>query len=236
MLSHFSASRQKCFCRDTSRVSLTVQPEEAGELICLRVPCFCMMIDAIIAKAKGFLISPVETFQASRADGTDAAAPYLIVLLLVHAVMVAIITFIGISVMGMFAPMMPMFAMPVVIFFGVLIGGAVLTILFSLWLHLWVYLLGGRKGLLETAKAVVYGLTPAMLLGWIPLIGFLFCLWSVVLQIIGVRELQEMSSGKALAALVIAVMIPLIILVLLAMYFFISTVHMSAVPVAPLNC
>lgn len=194
-----------------------------------------MMFDAIIEKAKGILLSPVETFQASRAEGTDAAAPYLIVLLLVHAIMTAIVSLIGISVIGMFAHMMPRFAMPVVIFFGALIGGAVLTILFSLWLHLWVYLLGGRKGLLETAKAVIYGLTPAMLLGWIPFVGFLFCLWSVVLQIIGVRELQEMSSGKALAALVIAVMIPLIILVLLAMYFFISMVSMSTVPVAPYN-
>ncbi len=195
-----------------------------------------MMIDAIIAKAKGILVSPVETFQASRTDGTGVAAPYLIALLLIHAIMTAIISFIGMSVMGMFAHMMPRFAMPVAVFFTVLIGGAILTILFSLWLHVWVYLLGGRKGLLETAKAVIYGLTPAMLLGWVPFVGFLFCLWSVVLQIIGVRELQEMSSGKALLALVIAVMVPLIVLVLLAMYFFVSMVTMSSVPVAPLNC
>jgi len=193
------------------------------------------MIDAILAKAKGLLVSPVETFQASRADRTDVAAPYLIVLLLVHAIMTALISLIGISAMGVFAHMAPRFAMPVAVFFSVLIGGAVLTILFSLWLHLWVYLLGGRKGLLETAKAVIYGLTPAMLLGWIPLIGLLFCLWSVVLQIIGIRELQEMSSGKALAAMVIAVMIPLIVLVLLAMYFFVSMVSIAAVPGAPYN-
>ncbi|HEX3002286.1 MAG TPA: YIP1 family protein, partial [Methanoregula sp.] len=130
---------------------------------------------------------------------------------------------------------MPGFAMPVVIFFGVLIGGAIITILFSLWLHLWVYLLGGRKGIFETAKAVIYGMTPGMLFGWIPFIGFLFGLWSIVLQIIGIRELQEMSSGKALVAMIIAVMVPLIVLVLLAMYFLISTVSMSAMPVAPYN-
>lgn len=194
-----------------------------------------MMIDAIIAKVKGFIVSPVESFRAARPDGTDTVVPYLISLLLVHAAMMAIISLVGISVMGMLSPMMPRFAMPVVIFFGVLIGGAIVTILFSLWLHLWVYLLGGRKGLFETAKAVIYGMTPGMLLGWIPVIGFLFCLWSIVLQIIGIRELQEMSSGKALVALIIAVMVPLIVLVLLAMYFFISTVSMSAMTVAPYN-
>ena len=194
-----------------------------------------MMIDAIIAKVKGFIVSPVESFRAARPDGTDVAVPYLIALLLVHAAMIAIISLIGITAMGMLSPMIPRFAMPVVIFFGVLIGGAIVTILFSLWLHLCVYLLGGRKGLFETAKAVIYGMTPGMLLGWIPFIGFLFCLWSIVLQIIGVRELQDMSSGKALVAMIIAVMVPLIVLVLLAMYFFISTVSMSAMPVAPYN-
>jgi len=194
-----------------------------------------MNIDAIIAKVKGFIVSPVGSFQAARTDGTDAVAPYFITLLLVHAVMAAIVTLIGISVMGMLSPMMPRFAMPVVIFFGALIGGAILTLLFSLWLHLWVYLLGGRKGLFETAKAVIYGMTPGMLLGWIPFIGFLFCLWSVVLQIIGIRELQEMSSGKALVAMIIAVMVPLIVLVLLAMYFFINVASASAVSAAPYN-
>lgn len=194
-----------------------------------------MMFDAIIAKVQGFIVNPVESFRAARPDGTDVAVPYLIALLLVHAAMTAIVSLIGISVMGMFSHMMPRFAMPVVIFFGVLIGGAICTILFSLWLHLWVYLLGGRKGLFETAKVVIYGMTPAMLLGWIPFIGFLFCLWSIVLQIIGIRELQEMSSGKALVALIIAVMLPLIVLVLLAMYFFVSMVTMSSVPVAPYN-
>ena len=194
-----------------------------------------MMIDAIIAKVQGFIVNPVESFRAARPDGTDVAVPYLIALLLIHAAMTAIISLIGISVMGMLSPMMPRFAMPVAIFFGVLIGGAILTILFSLWLHLWVHLLGGRKGLMETAKAVIYGMTPAMLLGWIPFIGFLFCLWSVVLQIIGIRELQEMSSGKALLVMIIAVMLPLIVLVLLALYFFVSMVSVSPVPVAPYN-
>ena len=194
-----------------------------------------MMIDAIIAKIKGFIVSPVASFRNSRTDETNVVAPYLVALLLVHAVLTAVIAFIGISTMGMFTHMMPGFAMPVVIFFCVLIGGALMTALFSVWLHLWVYIMGGRKGIMQTAKAVIYGMTPGMLLGWIPLAGFLFCLWSIVLQIIGVRELQEISSGRALLALIIAVMVPLILLILLAMYFFIGTVSTSSVPASPYN-
>lgn len=192
-----------------------------------------MKIDEIITKVQGFILAPVESFQAARSDGTDTAGVYLLVLLLVHAVMAAIVSLIGITELEMLPHLMPGFALPVVVFLGILVGGAILTLLFSLWLHLWVYLLGGRKGLLETAKAVIYGMTPGMLLGWIPFIGVLFCIWSVILQIIGIRELQEMSSGKALVALAIAVMIPLIILVLLAMYFFISMVSFSHVPDVP---
>jgi len=41
------------------------------------------------------------------------------------------------------------------------------------WLHLFVYLLGGRKGYLQTLKSVTFGSTPAMLFGWIPFIGWL---------------------------------------------------------------
>jgi hypothetical protein len=194
-----------------------------------------MMIDSIPEKIKGFLLTPVESFRNARADGTDTAAPYLIALLFIHAVLAAVISFIGINTMGMFGQMKLGLALPVIVFFGVLVCGAVVTIVFSLWLHLWVYLLGGRKGLLQTVKAVIYGMTPTMLLGWIPFLGFLFFLWSIVLQIIGVRELQEINSGKALVAMIIAVMVPLILLVLIAMYFFIGAVSTSAIPMAPYN-
>ena len=194
-----------------------------------------MMIDEIIAKAKGFLLSPVESFQGARADGTEAAAPYFIALLFFHAVLTAIISFVGINVMGLFTQCMPGFALPVVIFFCIMIGGAIATILFSLWLHLWVYIVGGRKGVLQTAKAVTYGMTPALLLGWIPFLGFIFCLWSILLQIIGVRELHEISSGRALLAVMIAVMVPLILFILIAMYLFIATASTSVAPVPVVN-
>lgn len=194
-----------------------------------------MIIDEIIAKAEGFLLRPVESFQGARADGTEAVAPYFVALLFFHAVITAILAFIGINLMGMFTQYLPGFALPVVILFGVLIGGAIATILFSLWLHLWVYIVGGRKGVLQTAKAVIYGMTPALLLGWIPLLGFLFCLWSILLQIIGIRELQEISSGRALLAVMIAVMVPLILIILIAMYLFIATVSTSVAPVPVVN-
>ena len=52
-------------------------------------------------------------------------------------------------------------------------------------------------------KAVLYSATPTVLLGWIPLISFIAVLWSLVLRIIGIRELHEITTGRAVLALIL---------------------------------
>jgi hypothetical protein len=93
-----------------------------------------------------------------------------------------------------------------------------------------VYLFGGRRGIWQTLKAVMYGNTPYLLFGWIPLVGFLFTLWSLVLGIFGIQELQEISSLKAILAIALAVMIPLMLLLILGAFFMIASVTTTAVP------
>ena len=53
-------------------------------------------------------------------------------------------------------------------------------------------------------------------------------------MIIGIRELQEISSSRPLVVMIIAVMVPLVILIIIAMYFFVAMAS-PAVPSAPLN-
>lgn len=190
-----------------------------------------MTIDQIITRAKGFLLDPVAAFAAARDDGADVLAPYCIVLLLFNAILSALISLAGVTAIALLAETRPGFGMPVIVFFGILVGGAVLTVLFCLWVHLWVLIAGGRKGFPATARAVIYGMTPYALFGWIPVFGFFFSLWAIVLQIIGLKEMQEISSGRALVVMMIAVMVPIIVLVLVAMYLFVSSV--STTP--PLN-
>jgi pilus assembly protein TadC len=60
-------------------------------------------------------------------------------------------------------------------------------------------------------------------------------LWSLVLGILGIRELQEMSTGKAILAVAIAVMIPLVIILLVAAYFITSYMTTTAIPYPPSN-
>lgn len=106
--------------------------------------------------------------------------------------------------------------MAAVMFISIIIGGLIGILVGSGWMHIWVYLCGGRKGAGQTIKAMAYGSTPSLLLGWIPFIGFIFGIWSIVVSIIGIRQLHEISTGRAvLAYLLGAIIIPLIIVLLI---------------------
>lgn len=193
------------------------------------------MIDFIVTRVKGFLLKPVETFQQSRNDEPGVTFPYFAALLLINAILSAIITLIGIETMPRIAGMPEGIAIPVIVFLMALAGGFILTLIFAAWLHLWVYILGGRKGIMQTFKAIIYGHTPRLLFGWIPFIGIIFVLWSLALGILGIRELQEMSTGKAILAVVIAVIIPLFLILIIAAYFMTSYVTTTAIPYPPIN-
>ncbi|MEI7858127.1 MAG: Yip1 family protein [Methanomicrobiales archaeon] len=193
------------------------------------------MIDTIVPKVKGFLLNPVETFQQSNNDEPGVVFTYFGLLLLLHAILVALIAAVRIEKIPMFPGMPGSPAFPVMVFFMALVGGFICTLIFAAWLHLWVYLLGGRKGIMQTINAVIYSHTPRLLLGWIPFIGIIFMLWSLVLGILGIRELQEISTTKAILAVAIAVMIPLIVFILLAAWFMISYMTVNGIPVPPAN-
>jgi len=188
------------------------------------------MLDSFVEKVKGFILNPGETFQKSKADDLETVLPYFAIIVLINAILSAIVSLFW-EANPMYKSMMGGVAVPILVFFIVLVAEFVFTLIFAAWLHLWVYIVGGRKGIGETMKAVIYGSTPSMLLGWIPFIGIIFSLWSIVLWALGVRDLHELSTGKAIAAVVIAILIPLIIILLLAAYLLTS--YMSVTAVSP---
>jgi len=80
------------------------------------------------------------------------------------------------------------------------------------WLHIWVYLFGGRKGFKQTVKAITYGSTPCLVLGWLPGPNIIIApIWSLLLVINGIIELHEMSPGMAILSVVFAILAPLVI-------------------------
>ena len=190
------------------------------------------MLDTIIPKIKGLLFNPVETFQNSRMDETRAVISYFCVILLFYTGLIAAFEMIlfffeyllsstAANTQGMSSgtsagmPLAMVFIIPIIAFFAILFGVFLLTFIFCLWTHLWVYLLGGQKGFTQTLHAILYSLTPGLLLGWIPLVGMFACLWTLILFFFGIREFQELSDDKAVEVVLLSVFLPMLILALL---------------------
>jgi len=174
-------------------------------------------------KTKGFLLSPTETFNKVKEEGWGGSIGFFAKWLIIFAILMAVIfgalfavlwgffgAFIPVDVSLIFGGVMAIMVIGMLI--GVLVGGLIGILIGSLWMHIWVYLLGGRKGVGQTIKAMAYGSTPSLLLGWIPFIGIIFAIWTLVVQIIGIRQLHELSTGRAALAYIIgAIIIPAII-------------------------
>jgi hypothetical protein len=115
---------------------------------------------------------------------------------------------------------------PITVGFSI-VGGLLFIFVGGAWIHLWVYLLGGRKshGYRQTVKALAYGVTPMCVVGWVPLIGGLAGgIWALVVAIIGLRELHGITTGKATAAYLLPAAIVFIVIVVIAVRLFLEIV------------
>ena len=191
------------------------------------------MAYALFERVRGLLIHPVETFRGSRDDTEKTVIAYFGILLLFLAVMSSLMNALlctALSASGFFGMVDPFAAkfmaiLPVIVFFEILIFGLVFSVIFGLWVHLWILILGGRNGVGQTLKAFLYGLTPGLVFGWIPLVGVLFAVWSFILDIIGLRELAGLSPARAALVMIIAVLIPLVVAAVFFVAFFLPLIH-----------
>ncbi len=196
------------------------------------------MVLSIGKRIKGFLFSPSETFDASRGDTLGDAFKYFVVILAIYALLVAIIVAVvfllfadilatfGVRGMPFGAAVGPLVAVgffvaavAVGFFVAAVVVGIIGVFISGLWLHIWVYLVGGRNGMEQTIKAVMYGETPSLILGWIPIINLIAGIWALIVGIIGIRQLHGLSTGKAVLAVVLAIVIPFIIYAAIAFTF-----------------
>ena len=190
---------------------------------------------------KGFLMQPVESFRKVRGTSLGDAIKYFLILVIINVILTMIVDLVFASAilstltetigqMGMGEVFLIETIGMVVLAIILIILMLVLLFVVAGWLHLFVYLLGGRKGYAETAKALIFGSTPYMLIGWIPLIGlFIGGIWSLILGILGIRELHQVSTGRAAGAVIISAFILFIVVVLVAAWFIISLVSVEPV-------
>lgn len=179
------------------------------------------MINQILEKIRGLLLNPVETFQKSRDDEAVPVIKYFLVLLVINAILWAIVMTSRVMMhpaitaarFGLGTDAVLIFITGVVL---VLVIQLFLILIWGLWLHLFAYVAGARKNIMQTEKAVIYGSTPMLLIGWIPVIGSLIGgIWMIILQVIGLRELHEISTGKAVLAYLLALIVIFVIFMLI---------------------
>ena len=163
------------------------------------------MMSGITEKMKGVLFHPTETFaETIRNDTLKDTLIYLLILVAIFTVLLGVILLVGVSayaglLTGIAAGGLSVIALIPMLFFTGLLG----AVIFAVYMHIWVYLVGGREGITETWKAVIYASTPSLLFGWIPVVGFVVWLWSLVLMVIGIRELQNMTLARAALAVIV---------------------------------
>jgi hypothetical protein len=163
------------------------------------------MLDKILTRAKGILTDPAGTFREAQADDQNFIAAYIAVIVLVNTILSYAAALAGYLPPGWetSSPGIPMMLVSLVL---VPVLGIIGILVASLWIHLWVYVCGGRRAHARTFIATAFSGTPTMLFGWIPFIGPAFGLWSLVLLVFGIRECQEIDSQRAALAVLIAVL------------------------------
>lgn len=178
----------------------------------------------IMKKIKGFIANPVETFRAVKDEPLGKAFGYYALLSLITPVLLGVLFLvIGLSALAFLPKLIgtSLFASSLI---GLLItiglyGFSLINIWISgLIVHLGVLIfIRPNQGIRETYKALMYGLTPFLLFGWVPFLNYLIAMWAIILEVIGLKELHKTSVGKAIAALVIILLIIIIIGVILVL-------------------
>jgi len=176
-----------------------------------------------IERIKGFLWRPAETFEASKEETLSDAYVYFFLLLVIFSVLLAVIVGIVLanpvaqSILGMAPDLELLKIITALSATGIIIGGTVGVLIAGIWIHIWAYAFGGRNGLAQTIKVLLYAATPLLVLGWIPVIGTgIGAIWSLLLLLTGLMHLQGMYSGRAILALVATLLVPVIIIGVIA--------------------
>lgn len=185
-----------------------------------------------LEKVKGLLLEPSKTFDALKEEPLDGAVKYYICIAAVYSALFALLlgfagsffgSMMGFGNMGMIVGAGAGIGVTITFFAvfmimaiaGAFIGGAIL--------HIFVYIAGGRKGLTQTIKAGMYGSTASLLFGWMPFINIIAAIWSLVTEIIGIRQLHELTTGRAILALVLPFIISFVLAMVIAGFLVIAT-------------
>ena len=149
---------------------------------------------------------PAKTYQEVYNEGLKEAMLYFLTILVILTVIMLIL---GAIFFSLFIaqyleefPLLKWISFPSLVIF-IPISGFILLIISGLILHLFVRLLGGRQGFKTTLKTCAYSSTPLVLSFWfLPLI-IITTVWSIILTIIGIQEMQKISKIRAIGSVLL---------------------------------
>ena len=189
-------------------------------------------VSCIIETTKGFLLQPTETFQQHIDTSLSKAFQYYTVLVIFYAILSGIIE----GLLFSFGPYHEFSSfMHGGAIFGLALGTFVLFLIFIIipssligiffsgaFQHIFVLLFGGEGGIAQTLKAMMYSAVPVLVLGWIPIVNIIAAIWSVVLLILGIRELHQISTERSIATVLIPIIFAFLFAILLILLIVMS--------------
>lgn len=180
-------------------------------------------------KMKGFLLEPSQTFNACKEESLHEAMKQYVYLIAIFSVIAASFIVYTFSSFLDFEE----FNIGLVVVFSIviLLASCIGSLIEGIIIHIGVYLFGGRKGIDQTIKAVIYSMYISFLLivifGFLeeiqyidkmPFIGdileIIVVIWPLALIIIGVRQLHEITTFRAATSVLFAQVLPLALVLL----------------------
>ncbi|MFH1172369.1 MAG: YIP1 family protein [Nanoarchaeota archaeon] len=178
-----------------------------------------------LKKAKSFLLEPTKAFKKEQKTSFVEAFKYVLVIGPILAILNGVIAGLILPIISPLAGIITIIAVAIMSYVALIIT----PFISGLIVHLFAYLLGAKKGLEQTLKVTFYSQTPSMLFGWIPIIGSIFGIYGIVLQIIGIKNLQKMTMGRAILAVLLPIII-LSVLLIIGILLLIFTIFSLGIP------
>lgn len=166
-------------------------------------------------KISGVIFRPRSTFRALEDEPLGTSLIYFLKISVLFSVLMTVVAY---STFNILVPKKWLIAsqvfQPQYLFAVLLISAVAVPLIVGIWLHVWVYLFGGRRGIGQTLKTVLYSYTLFFVISWVPVVGlFGGALSTLYPQSIGIRELHYLPPRRATGAVCVAAFLPVLIFV-----------------------
>lgn len=165
-------------------------------------------VGSFVETVRGVVLAPVGFFSGLQRQG-DYLSPLIFALIVweISALLTSVISVVT-GNMGLGGFISALIFAPVFAAVVLFVGSGIFHLLVMLFIK-------PNSGYEATFRTASYASVP-MLVSWVPVVGWIVGLYGVVLAVLGIRELHETSTGKAVLVVLLPSAVALLIGVMLA--------------------